>query len=339
MNLKNFIIEKSKQLNIDLIRFTDNIPLYNIETYLKNRLESGLQTEFEDEDIQKRIDPKLTLPGCKSIIVVAMSYNVDYHKKPEDGILGTLSKSTWGMDYHKVLKNKIDELILEIETVIDFNYKAYVDTGPLIERELAYKSGIGYYGKNCSIINEDWGSFIFLGYIMTDLIIQSDEDKKESQCGECDLCIKACPTNALEAYKLNPKKCVSYLTQTKNKIPLEYREKMGNKIYGCDTCQVVCPKNKQVKMSTHDEFIPYFTNGNVDIIELIHMSNREFKNKYGSMAGSWRGKNVLKRNVIIALGNMKDKDNAHILKEIRLEKNDFMIDYIDWALENIFLTK
>ena len=339
MNLKNFIIEKSKQLNIDLIQFTDTLPLYNIETCLKNRVEANLQTEFEDEDIQRRIDPKLTFPGCKSIIVLAITYNVDYNKKSEDGLLGTLSKSTWGRDYHKVLKEKIDGLILEIKAVTDFNYKAYVDTGPLIERELAYKSGIGYYGKNCSIINEDYGSYIFLGYIMTDLIIQSDEGKKESQCGECDLCIRACPTNALEAYKLNPKKCVSYLTQTKNKIPLEYRGKMAYKIYGCDTCQAVCPKNKQVKMSTHDEFIPYITNGNVDIIELIHMSNREFKNKYGSMAGSWRGKNVLKRNAIIALGNMKDKDNAHILKEIRLEKNDFMIDYIDWALENIFLTK
>lgn len=339
MNLKNFIIEKSEQLNIDKIGFTDGLPLYNIEEYLKIRLDNGLQTEFEEEEIKRRIDPKLSFPDCKSIIVIALSYNVNFIEKHNDVLTGNLSKSSWGIDYHNVLKERIDKLILEIKTRVDFNYKSYVDTGPLIERELAYKAGIGYYGKNCSIINDDYGSFIFIGYIMTDLDIEEDEESLESKCGECDLCIRACPTNALEPYKLNPKKCISYLTQTKGIIPEEYRSKMGIKIYGCDTCQMVCPKNKGVIPSKHNDFIPYTTKGKMDIEELFQMSNREFKNKYGSMAGSWRGKNVLKRNAIIAIGNIKNSDNAYLLNNIILENNPFMLDYAQWALENIFLTK
>lgn len=339
MNLKSVIIEKSKHLNIDKIGFTDGLPLYNIEEYLISRFDSGIQTEFEEEDIQRRIDPRLAFPECKSIIVIAISYNVNFNEKSDKTLTGSLSKSSWGLDYHKVLKEKMDKLILEIKAIKDFNYKSYVDTGPLVERELARKAGIGYYGKNCSIINDDYGSFIFIGYIMTDLEIESNEGVLESECGECDLCIRACPTSALESYKLNPKRCISYLSQTKDIIPVEFRSKMGIKLYGCDTCQLVCPKNKGVKFSSHKEFVPYITKGKMDIAELFSMSNREFKNKYGSMAGSWRGKNVLKRNAIIAIGNMKDKENAYLLNDISRKDNPFMIDYADWARENIFLTK
>lgn len=158
----------------------------------------------------------------------------------------------------------------------------------------------------------------------------------EEDCGDCDLCIRACPTGALEKpYTLNPRKCISYLTQTKELIPEELLGKMGRKIYGCDTCQTVCPKNKGVKKSTHKDFIPDVTNGIIDINELLSMSNRQFKEKYGSMAGSWRGKNILKRNAIIALGNMKDKKSIDLLLEENKKENIMLKPYIKWALGNI----
>ncbi len=338
MNLKDFITQTSKAIGIDIIGFTDALPLIHIEEYLKYRLHNNLQTEFEESDISKRIDPKITFPNCKSIIVIAMSYNIDFNIISEGILKGSLSKSTWGLDYHRVLKSKMDKLIEEIKQSVDFDYRAYVDTGPLVERELAHKAGIGYYGKNCSIINDDYGSFIFIGYIMTDLDLEGDNIRKASECGDCDLCIRACPTNALEPYKLNPKKCISYLTQTKE-IPVEYRDKMGIKIYGCDTCQLVCPKNNNVKTSSHDEFVPYVTEGYMDIIELLSMSKSEFKNKYGSMAGAWRGKNILKRNAVIALGNMKNEENAYLLDRINTKNNPLILDYVEWSKKNIFLTK
>ena len=321
MDIKEYIIEKSKELNIDMVGFTNCEPFTHLKEYLNGRLENNITTEFEERDIDKRIDPRLTMPNCKSIIVIALSYNVEYDEKPDFEFKGSLSKSSWGIDYHKVLKNKLEGLIEEIKEVADFEYKYFVDTGPLVDRELAKNASIGYYGKNCSIINEDYGSFIFIGYILTNLEMEIESKEIESQCGDCDLCIRACPTNALaKPYELNAKRCISYLTQTKNEVDLDLKKKMGIDIYGCDTCQMVCPKNKNVKKSIHEEFVPKLTKGAIDIKELVTMSNREFKNKYGTMAGSWRGKRILKRNAINALENMKNKERVHIIDELLKNK-------------------
>lgn len=336
--LNQYIIEKSKELNIDICGFTDVLPLNNLKDYLIYREEKDIKTEFEENDLEKRIDPKITMPNCSSIIVVGISYNVDYNEKPDYSLKGQLSKSSWGIDYHEVLKGKIELLIEEIKRKVEFEYRYFVDTGPLIDRELAKKAGIGYYGKNCSIINDEYGSFIFLGYILTDLDLEFSKEVP-NKCGDCDLCLKACPTGALEGpYRFNPKKCISYLTQTKDNIPIELREKMGIKIYGCDTCQLVCPKNKNTKKSKHNEFIPEITKGSINIAELLSMSNREFKKKYGHMAGSWRGKNILKRNAIIALGNMKKKEYIPLLIPQLNDSNPMIREYAECAIVNIFLT-
>ncbi|TJX14333.1 tRNA epoxyqueuosine(34) reductase QueG [Tissierella creatinini] len=305
MLMKKYIIEKAKELKIDMIGFTDGNPLTTIKDYLEYRRLNNIETEFEEENILLRIDPKLTLETCKSIIVIALSYNVVFDEKSEIKYSGNLSKSSWGIDYHRVLKNKLEALIEEIKKITPFEYKYFVDTGPLVDRELAHKAGIGYYGKNCNIINEEYGSFIFIGYILTDLDIEPNEGLLESQCGVCEICLKACPDKALEeGYRLNAKKCISYHTQTKD-MDLEIMKKIGNNIYGCDTCQNVCPKNKNIRFSIHDEFLPHVTKGVIDIEELLIMSNKQFKEKYGSMSGSWRGRNILRRNALIALENIK----------------------------------
>ena len=336
--LNQYILEKSKELNIDICGFTDSLPLYNLEEYLLYREKNNVKTEFEEKDINKRIDPRLTMDNCKSIIVLGLSYNIDYDEKPDYLLRGKLSKSSWGIDYHLVLRKKIESLIEEIKKKIDFQYKYFVDTGPLIDRELGRKSGIGYYGKNCSIINKEYGSFIFLGYILTNLNLDISKEA-ESECGDCNLCINACPTGALEEpYKLNPKRCISYLTQTKDNIPIALREKMGMKIYGCDTCQLVCPKNKGIKKSNHEEFIPILTKGYMNLEELLTISNKEFKRKYGTMAGSWRGKSILKRNAIIALGNMKRTENIQLLVNLLKDESPEIREYSEWAIVNIFLT-
>lgn len=336
--LKQFIIDKSIEVGIDICRFTDCQPLINLEEYLNYRIENNISTSFEESDLMKRIDPKCTLESCRSIIVVAMSYNVDLQGKPEYRLKGRLSRSSWGIDYHKVLSERIESLIEEIKSQKDFQYKYFVDTGPLIDRELAKKSGIGYYGKNSSIINDDYGSFIFIGYILTDLDIEKDSPVSE-KCGDCTLCLRACPTGALEdAYRLNPKKCISYLTQTKENIPSNYRDKMGIKIYGCDTCQNVCPKNKGIKKSLNDDFIPKENHGYISIEELLNISNKAFKRKYGHISGSWRGKKVLKRNAIIALGNMGDIKNLPLLIQQLKDPDPMIVEYSEWAIVNIYLT-
>ena len=334
MNLKKHIRKLSKKAGIDIVGFTDSSPL-DIEDIILEKRKSGKYTEFEEKDIEKRINPKLTMEKCKSIIVVGVSYNTAFKAENLYNLNGKISMSSWGSDYHRVLKIKIKSLIDALKEEMDFEYKAFVDTGPLVDRELARRAGVGFFGKNCSIINKEYGSFIFLGYILTDISIDPDSPTKED-CGDCDICLRSCPTSALEnPYDLNPKKCISYLTQTKEIISEDLRKKMSTKIYGCDTCQNVCPKNKDVKLSTHNDFIPFDTGGVMDLEKLLFMSNREFKREFGSMAGSWRGKSILKRNAVIAIGNMKDTKNIPLLLEVKRDSNEILKGYIDWAIGNI----
>lgn len=337
MDLKQYIVDKSKEVGIDTIGFTKAEKLDHMISFLKERKEKGHDTEFEEKDIALRTDPALLMPESRTIIAIGISYNIEYKKTSTKDIKwqGLLSKSSWGEDYHKVLRSKMEDLVIEIKKVADFEYTMCVDTSPLIDRQIANRAGIGWYGKNCSIINDDYGSFIFLGYILTNLELE-DNNRVEEKCGECKLCINACPAGAIqEGYNINTKRCISYLTQTKDRIPYELREKMGTKIYGCDTCQQVCPKNKEIQKGSTAEFIPKLTNGIVDIEEIMTISNKEFKEKYGSMSGAWRGKNVLKRNAIIALANIDDKNSIDLLKNALNDESPMIREYAAWALIKI----
>lgn len=337
LELKKYIIEKSEKIGIDIIGFCSAEPFENLKELLQFRREEGHETEFEEKDVELRTNPIKTLPQAKSIITIGISYNCDdclLEKEPRFS-KGKLSKSSWGIDYHFILREKLEELVQEIRKVKDFQYKAFVDTGPLVDREVAKRAGIGWYGKNSSIINDEFGSFIFIGYIITDLEIIAD-NVVNNHCGSCMLCIDACPTGAIgDDNRINAKKCISYLTQTKERIPYELRDKMGVKIYGCDTCQNCCPKNKEVSGAKNESFASLITNGEIDLHELLQISNREFKERYGQISASWRGKNVLRRNSIIALGNLKDRSSIELLKNTMEDQSLMIREYSAWALLKI----
>ena len=316
MNIKDAIITESKRIGIDIIGFTDCKPFYEAEQVLIQREKMNFLSGFEDKDIKKRIDPKKTMEDCKTIISIGVSYNTPSDKVPikKDYIhKGVVSRSSWGEDYHAVLSRKLKKLSLFIEQSLNGKTKFFVDTGSLIDREIARRAGIGYVGKNCSIINKEYGSYIFLGEILTDLHISPDKTV-DSLCGDCELCIKSCHANALEKpYTLNAKKCISYLTQCKD-LPNEYYKKMGNSIYGCDACQRVCPKNKTALKSNHTEFYPMEWNAYPDLVDVLNMDNRRFKDTFNKTSGGWRGKKNLQRNSIIAMGNSKNKNIAKYIE-------------------------
>lgn len=337
------IIELKNMTDIDIIGFTDCKPLLRSEGIINYRNENDMSTEFENKNIKSRLYPKETLKSCKSIITIGMSYN--YFKKftkqyDKNELTGYISRSSLGLDYHIVLRENMEKLVSLINKEKDFEYKIYTDTGPLIDRELAYKSNIGFYGKNCSIINPQYGSFIFLGYILTNLNIIYDIDKKNmnnNYCKDCNLCVKACPTGAIEKpYIINSKKCLSYITQSKNYIREKDRALLGRRLYGCDTCQIVCPINKKasLKKGKSLDLRPKF-NGRINLIDLIEISNRQFKRKFGFMAGSWRGKNILKRNAIISLGNIGSDDGLDILYKELEKRDDRFLEYVDWSIMKI----
>lgn len=328
--MKQKIIEIANSLGIEIIGFTSVLDYRYLDDYLYTRAARGYSTEFEEQDINKRLDARNVFPNCKSIIAIGVPYAIGY-KKPNSNNMGLLSVSSFGEDYHKKLNNLLKNLAEEIKEHFDIDYEICVDTSPLIDREICKNAGLGSYGKNTLLINEDVGSFMNLGYLLTDLQIELDNKLNDIDiCGNCEICIKSCPNKAiLKGGGINARRCVSYLTQTKEYIPLEYRTNMKNQIYGCDVCQIVCPKNKDSKEKTLN--IDY-NSLLIDLEELMQMSNKEFLKKYGHLSGSWRGKNVWKRNALIAIGNL-GLTSMFDLVENELNNDSEMIKiYAAWCL-------
>ena len=326
--MKPIIIDAANSLGIEIIGFTSVLNYSYLADFLTERKEKGFSCEFEEQDIMRRLDVRNVFPNCKSIIAIGIPYAEGYKKSFKNDI-GLLSVSSYGLDYHKKLKGILKELGEEIKKYVNFEYEICVDTSPLIDREICIRAGIGSYGKNSLLINEKFGSFINLGYLLTDLEMECDNSLNKNICGSCDACIKNCPNNAiLEEGVINSRRCVSYLTQTKEYIPLEYRKNMKNQIYGCDVCQIVCPKNKLNSEKRDNDFGSLF----IDLEEIIKISKDEFSSKYGNLAGSWRGKNVWKRNALIAIGNLKLNLMFDIVKN-ELNSDSVMIKmYAAWCL-------
>ena len=327
--MKDRIIEEGYSLGIDKIGFTRKTRFNNLSELLSYRIKNNYSCEFEEVDLDKRMDVSYLLPNCKTIITAIFPYAKGY-KVPKANNMGNISVSSYGMDYHKVLYEKLELLATNLQKHFKFNYKICVDNTPALDRTICKSSGLGYIGKNSMLINDDYGSLVFLGSILTDLDILVDEvDSFEDKCGNCNICISKCPNNAILDKIINTKKCVSYLTQTKSYIPIEYRKAMGNQIYGCDVCQVNCPKNfKTLNQDTKENYNSLLIN----LEELFRLSNKDFKAKYGNIAGSWRGKNIWKRNAIISCANMKLDNFYDLIKDELNSQSDMFKTYAAWAL-------
>lgn len=309
--LKQKIIEKAKALKIDKIGFASADPFTELRERLVLHRKKGYESGFEEPDIEKRTDPSLSLANAKTLIAIALAYPSKLENAPrsEKGAYrGIFCRASWGEDYHQVLRRKLTALEAFIkELVPTAKTRSMVDTGALSDRAVAQRAGIGWSGKNTCIITEEFGSWVYLGEMITDLYLPPDQPIEDG-CGDCTLCLDTCPTGALVGPgQLNAKVCIAYLTQTKGMIEEPYRQMIGNRLYGCDTCQVVCPKNRRKNFDHHEEFQPDPHKVKPLLKPLLTMSNREFRQTYGEMAGSWRGKKPIQRNAIIALAHFRDE--------------------------------
>lgn len=328
--MKQKITEIANLIGIEIIGFTNVVDYTYLDEVLNTRAKKGYSSEFEEQDINKRLDARNVFPKCKSIIAIGVPYAEGY-KKPSANNMGLLSVSSYGEDYHKRLNVILKKFAEEIKKNINFEYEICVDTSPLIDREICKNAGLGSYGKNSLLINKEFGSFINLGYLLTDLEIECDNRINNINiCSGCDICIRCCPNNAiLKEGGINSKKCVSYLTQTKNYIPFEYRKNMKNQIYGCDVCQLVCPRNK---VNSQKETSLDYGSLLIDMKELMQMTNKEFAFKYGHLAGSWRGRNVWKRNALIAIGNLGLEYLFEMVENELNSHSDMIKIYAAWCL-------
>lgn len=309
--LKQEIIQYSKTIGIDKIGFASADVFGELKNRLRMQQESGYQSGFEKGSIEERTEPKRLLPEVQTIISIALAYPSrmkDAPKGVKGDRRGIFARASWGIDYHIVLRDRLAKLSAFIqEKMPDAILKSMVDTGELSDRAVAERAGIGFSGKNTAIITPEFGSFVYLGELLTNIPFTPDSPVEDS-CGDCRICLDACPTGALvEGGRLNAQRCIAFLTQTKDFLPEEFRTKIGNRVYGCDTCQVVCPRNKKIDSHFHEEFEPEPEVVKPRLVPMLRMSNRDFKEKFGHIAGFWRGKKPLQRNAIIALGHFKEK--------------------------------
>ncbi|WP_041613287.1 tRNA epoxyqueuosine(34) reductase QueG [Paenibacillus sp. JDR-2] len=338
--LKEELREAAASLGIDKIGFASADPFTELKTRLIRHRELGRESGFEEPDLDKRTNPALLFDNPQSIIAIAVAYPAKLPNPPksEPGARrGILSRSAWGEDYHKVLRDRMAKLEAWLkERVPEARFESMVDTGALSDRAVAERAGIGWSAKNCSILSEDLGSWIYLGEMITNIPFEPDTPVTEG-CGECTKCIDACPTDALVGPgQLDSNKCISFITQTKGFISDEYMRKIGNRLYGCDTCQTVCPVNRGKNWIHQPELQPEPELVKPLLVPLLTIGNREFKERYGHTSSAWRGKKPIQRNAVIGLGNFKEKsavpDLIGVLKD---DTRPVLRGTAAWALSRI----
>lgn len=321
MDNKKEIIQYCRELGLTTVGFTKCRVFQELESRFLQREHSGVINEFEEQEIEKRINPFLLMEDGKTIISIAFPYKYDLDNNTEGGF----SKYTYGLDYHRVVRNYLDKICKFIEG-LGGKAIGFVDSNPLPERYIAYLSGIGFIGKNNNLITVDYGSYVFLAEIITSLELEEDKPL-ENQCGQCNLCIRACPTKAIteKEHGGNCNLCLSYITQKKH-IEEQWFDKLKGRIFGCDTCQRVCPYNSEALNSTIDEFAPRDYMKKAEVRDLIFLNNNDFKEKYGKHSCGWRGKNILIRNALISYYNKHKEDKDNIEKNIN---SPYIKEYYD----------
>ena len=318
--LKLEVVHFSKSIGIDKIGFASPSPFMELKSRLIRQQELNYQSGFEEPDLEKRVRPDLIFEKPQSIISIAIAYpskmteRVASRKGERRGIF---CRASWGEDYHHILRRKLKQLEEFLQLKIpEARFKSMVDTGELVDRAVAERAGIGWSGKNCSILTPEYGSYVYLGEMITNIPFTPDSPM-EDQCGSCTKCLEACPTGALVGPgQLDSQRCIAFLTQTKGFLPDEFRDKVGNRLYGCDSCQTACPVNKGKDFHFHTETEPDPEIAKPLLKPLLTMSNRDFKENFGSISGAWRGKKPIQRNAIIALAHFKDETGLPDLEKV-----------------------
>ena len=337
--LKKEIIDFAHQIGIDSIGFTTADPFDELKQKLVDYHAKGYASGFEEPNIELRVNPKLSMPTARSIIAIAVGYPNKLKGAPKSvrgDRRGMFARASWGQDYHTIMRKRLDQLGAFIkEKVPDVEMLSMVDTGVLSDRAVAERAGLGFTGRNGFVINPDLGTWTYLGEMLVSIPFEPDDPLLDS-CGDCTICVDRCPTGALVGDgQLNSQKCISFLTQTKGYLPDEYRYKIGNRLYGCDTCQQVCPKTRGIN-TEHDDIVLEPEILKPRLIPLLQMSNKEFKNTYGHLAGAWRGKKPIQRNAIVALAHFNETSAIPELKEVALNDPRPMIrGTAYWAIGQI----
>lgn len=281
-------MEKIKQwgfeIGFDVMGITSARPIDNPHTdALNNYLAKGYQGEMQYlyRHLEKRFDVRRLVPGARSVICTALNYYNEAPKQNSTGLRGKVARYAWGSDYHDVVKAKLHQLADCIKATVSgpVQIRCFVDTAPILEKAYAARAGIGWIGKNTLLLNERFGSWLVLGEIVTDLELDYDTPVPD-QCGDCEKCLHACPTNALiEPRILDARRCISYLTiESKSQVPVELQSKIGNRLFGCDECQNACPFNQMKSPSNEPDFKPI--NVQLDLESILSTTPEQLQQRF-----------------------------------------------------------
>lgn len=334
-----------RELGFDAVGIADT-DLAKEEAQLLEWLAQGMHGDMDYMQAHgsKRTRPAELIPGTVSIISVRLNYLPASSANPED-ILNNPDKAyiaryALGRDYHRVIRKRLQKLAEKIESEYgSFAYRAFCDSAPVLEKPIAKKAGIGWQGKNTVLIDCEAGSWFFLGELYTNLALPPSTPSEKTYCGSCQSCMDVCPTNAIIAPgKIDARKCIAYLTiEFKGSIPLEMRRAIGNRVFGCDDCQIFCPWNRQPHYSQEPAFNPRNHIDDIDLIELFGWSRWQFEQKLTGSPIRRAGYECWLRNLSVAIGNAPyHEKNVKALAQRRCYPSALVAEHVRWALKEQF---
>ncbi|MCS7254870.1 MAG: tRNA epoxyqueuosine(34) reductase QueG [Armatimonadota bacterium] len=345
-SLTQQLIEQAKELKFDLVGIV--LPT-DAQTYkhFSQWLELGYAGEMEYmvRTKQLRKNPKAIMKECKSVIVVGVSYANAFNDEARydnnsDELVGWVSAYACRSDYHDVIRARLTELREWIKGKVSWaKCKVCVDSSPILERELAVRAGFGWFGKNTNVVSKQFGSYFFIGELLTNVELEPTEAFERDRCGICNRCIEACPTGALISPKLlDARRCISYLTiEHRSAIQFELRERIGRWIFGCDICQQVCPWNNKAKVgATVEQWKTRYEMFRQNLLELLSLSEDNFKRRFSGTPIARIGRKRFLRNVVVALGNTMDERAIEPLARLLCSNEDSLVrSHAAWALGRI----
>lgn len=347
MNAQNALVlvsqikEWGKALGFQQVGITDT-KLDAAEGHLQKWVEKGFcgEMDYMHKHGLKRSRPDLLQEGTVSIISVRMDYLPESHQQMEQVLNSPLSafisRYALGRDYHKILRNRLQKLASKIEAEIgSFGYRVFVDSAPVLEKAIAEKAGLGWIGKHSNLINRQAGSWFFLGEIYTDIPLLPDQ-QTSSHCGKCTACLDICPTKAIVApYQVDARLCISYLTiELYGSIPEKLRPMIGNRIYGCDDCQLICPWNRFAKQATEQDYNPRHNLNSAQLVDLFLWTEGEFLKKMEGSAIRRIGHERWIRNIAVALGNATQSPPlTNALLQRQSSDSQIVKEHVAWALK------